>query len=234
MAGSQTDASAQNSGQQRQFQQLQQHYERQLQRSLQQIAQQANQRPSGNTAPLQTPFQVQRAGPNGPITLSIPGSQPITFDIPSESAPLIDPAKLEAQLPEAVGGLPRVRTGEDPSPSAGFRRSTARAEYMDRYASGSAEISLSDAGGMLEMVEPLINEALAQDVDEQSETGYVRTQQFQGYKGTVTFDKVQQLGRITVLVNRVFVEVTGNRVPVPELEKAVEQLDIPKLASLQP
>lgn len=223
--------------QQSQADMINRYYEQQVRESLKNIARDYGGQNASQPAVPPVPFQVQRAGPDGPVTLSIPGSDPITFDLPNRSAPLIEEEKLAAQFPPYVGRLPRVQEEEEEverTPDVSFRTSSATALYRDPATGDTATIALSDAGGMLEEVQPLMDEMMSQNINQQSETGFTRTQQFNGFQGTVAYDHQQRTGRITVLVNRVLIEITGRGLPVGDLEQAVEQLDMAKIAELQP
>ena len=70
-------------------------------------------------------------------------------------------------------------------------------------------------------------------VFETEPTGYEKTITYKGYKGMEEYDNSEKDGGIRVFVaDRFVVEVHGNQTSMDEIKKAMDEIDLKKMASL--
>lgn len=144
---------------------------------------------------------------------------------------VVDFRELKALLPEELAGLKRSSHSGEKAGMFGINVSTASAEYRD--GDQSLEVSAVDVGGVSMALAGMASWA-SMEGDRETDTGYERTTMIGGYKAFEKYDKAGKYGEVSVIVeNRFVLTVKGSNVEEKVLAKAIDQLDIKKLARLK-
>lgn len=145
----------------------------------------------------------------------------------------IDFRKLKELLPESIDGFKRVAASGEKSGAMGFTISTAEARYTG---DGDASIKLEifDTGGVAGVTTMALAAWTMADIDKETETGYEKTTELEGFKAFEKYDSERKSGELNVLVaDRYIVNVNGNNITVEQLKSVLADLDLAKLADLK-
>lgn len=138
----------------------------------------------------------------------------------------VDPAALQAFLPEAIGAYRRTEVS-----SAGMGPGGAHAE--GRYEAGdkSFRVEITDMAAMGALAG--MGAAMNVNSSRQTETGYEKTQTINGQIVTEEWDKESGDGKFgTTIASRFMVEASGQAGSIDELKAAVAAVGPEKLAAL--
>ncbi len=150
----------------------------------------------------------------------------------NEAAKSVDAKEMKALLPAALAGFKRTRSAAETQTAFGMRVSTATAEFQQEEGDGTLSIKLSDMAGMGAMAKMGM---IAQEVDEETETGFRRTATIDGFKAEEEYDTADKHGSIKLIPgSHVIVEISGSGVSFETLKAALGKLDLKKVAALQP
>ena len=144
---------------------------------------------------------------------------------------VVPAADLKALLPESIGGLKRESFEAQSGGAMGITGSTARAVY--RAGEQQISLSISDTGGMagLMALAGWANMTTDRETDQEVEKIYK-----QGSR-TVREEFRKDGSRseyMVILPNGLLVQADGNRVPLDQVKKAVEGVNLAKLEAIQP
>lgn len=142
----------------------------------------------------------------------------------------IDFRELRDLLPEDAAGLERTDVTGEKSGATGFSVSIAEADYSDGNGR-DMNITITDAGSMTSLV-TFGMAWIDMNIDRESDTGFERTDEFEGHKSFQKYDGASDpaTGEIIVLVaNRFVVKVEGTGVSFDDLRKAARSVDLAEL-----
>jgi hypothetical protein len=152
----------------------------------------------------------------------------------------VDFRELKDLLPEEVVGWKRVSHEGQRSGAAGFTVSTASALYQPedrRYT--TINIELIDTGGLGSLgglATVGMATWLSMEVDRETDSGYERTREYNGYPAYETFmAKDGEIGsaQLNIVVERRFVvQLNGADVRMEDVMSAADELDLERLADL--
>jgi hypothetical protein len=154
-----------------------------------------------------------------------------------ETVEPVDFRELKDLLPEAVVGWQRVSHEGERSGAAGFTVSTASALYQpeDRRFT-TINIELIDTGGLGGLATVGMATWLSMEVDRETDSGYERTREYNGYPAYETFmAKDGEIGsaQLNIVVERRFVvQLNGADVRMEDVMSAADELDLERLADL--
>ncbi|WP_419949433.1 hypothetical protein [Candidatus Palauibacter sp.] len=144
--------------------------------------------------------------------------------------------ELEAVLPERIDGF-RLTSREGGSGGAmGFRLSAVEAEYEgDRDA--EIEVEIMDIGALPVIGSETFAEWLSLEVDEESDRGWARTIEYEGYPAMEEFRRTDgDRGRASfsyLVESRFLVDIEGRGISVDELYEIRDRIDTEALADLR-
>ena len=138
---------------------------------------------------------------------------------------------LKELMPNSLLGMKRTNIEGQKSGMQGLSISTATAEYEE----GNKEINVSivDAGGSSLTLAGLAMWANT-EFERESDEGYERTTEIEGYKAFEQYDKNNKSGQLSVLVdNRFVVNIEGDQISEDDLRKALNDISLRKISRLQ-
>lgn len=146
---------------------------------------------------------------------------------------VVDYKVLKDMLPGDVGGMKRTEATGEKTAAMGMQISHANGRYSND-AGKSMTIKITDIGSMTGLAGMAAYAWAATEVDRESDTGYEKTANFNGYKSHEKWDKSSKSGEISVLVgNRFVTEVSGNDVDMNEMKDALTKVDLRKLDGMK-
>lgn len=144
----------------------------------------------------------------------------------------IDFRKLKDMLPIEAVSLTRKSASGEKNGAAGMTFSTATARYENADNSQNIELTVVDAGGTAMLMGMAAWSMI--EVDKEDDNGYERTTKMGDYKAYEKYNKTDKSGETSVLVkNRFIVTAKGNGIGPDDLKKAIEAIDLDKLAELK-
>ena len=143
----------------------------------------------------------------------------------------IDFRELKAMLPETIGSMKRVSAEGEKGGAMGMVVAHAQGRYEGD--GGSLEVKITDPGnlsGFAAMAALWMN----LELDRETERGYEKTGAAGGRRFHEKYDKESRSGEYTMVVgNRFMVDVHGTGVDMPEIKKAMDQMNLAKLESMK-
>lgn len=148
----------------------------------------------------------------------------------TEAKEVVDYKELKDFMPNSIIGMNRTDISGQKSGAMGQNLSTAEARYEE--GNKSLQISVVDAGGSALALAGLAMWA-NMDMSSESDDGYERTTKINGYKAFEQYDNKNESGQISVLIeDRFIVNVEGDNISAKDLKRAMDKLDLKKLARL--
>jgi hypothetical protein len=143
---------------------------------------------------------------------------------------VVDYQELQDLMPSSIIGMERTAMSGQKSGAMGQNLSTAEAAYEN--GDKSLKISAIDAGGSSFALAGLAMWADT-EVSREDANGYERTTKIDGYKAFEQYNNRDQTGQVNVLVeDRFIINVEGNNISGEELRRAMDQLNLKKLARM--
>lgn len=141
-------------------------------------------------------------------------------------------ATLKAFLPTELPGMKRTNATGERTQSMGIDMSSAEGEYSAADGSDAdVRIKLMDTGNMSESMRMGMI-WLTAEYSRETDTGYEKTTTINGCKGMEKYDTQNKEGSIQILVaDRFIVDVQGYNTTMEAIKKAVDQIDLKKLAA---
>ncbi|HEX2722757.1 MAG TPA: hypothetical protein VHM24_07560 [Gemmatimonadaceae bacterium] len=141
----------------------------------------------------------------------------------------VDYKVLKDMLPDEVAGLKRNDATGEKTAAMGMQISNAEGRYSNDKGA-SMTIKITDIGSMSGLAGMATYAWAATEMDRESDTGYEKTSNFNGFKSHEKYEKLSKSGEISVLVgNRFVAEVSGSDVDMDALKNALGKLDLKKL-----
>ena len=145
----------------------------------------------------------------------------------------VDYKVLKEMLPNEVGGMKRTEATGEKTSAMGMQISNANGRYSNEHGA-SMTIKITDIGSMTGLAGMAAYAWAATEVDRESDTGYEKTSNFNGYKSHEKWDKSSKSGEISVLVgNRFVAEADGNGIEMDALKDALSKVNLKKLDSMK-
>ena len=145
----------------------------------------------------------------------------------------VDYKVLKEMLPGDVGGMKRTEATGEKTSAMGMQISHANGRYSNDNG-GSMTIKITDIGSMTGLAGMAAYAWAATEIDRDSDTGYEKTSNFNGYKSHEKYDNSSKSGEISVLVgNRFVAEVSGNDVDMNALKDALTKVNLKKLDGMK-
>jgi roadblock/LC7 domain-containing protein len=143
----------------------------------------------------------------------------------------VDPKKLKELLPADADGLHRKEASSEKTAAMGFGISTANGRYSDDN-NASIDVNIIDVAGTGVAMMGMAAWTLA-SVDKETDDGYEKTTEYDGYKAYEKYNNKNQDGEISVMVaNRYIVEVKGSNVSIDKIKATLKDIDLDKLKGL--
>ena len=138
---------------------------------------------------------------------------------------------LKGFLPTTLVGMDRGDVNSDALTVMGVKTTEAYADYAKVSGPGDMQLSITDVGNATGPIAMVMTGWMMGQINNQSDTEYEKTTTFQGCKALEEYNNEGPSGTFTVVVaNRFVVEVSGSRVTMETLKKAMGQVDLKKLA----
>ena len=148
-----------------------------------------------------------------------------------EKKEVVDFRKLKELLPEKLAGLERTAYRGEKAGALGFNLSTASAEYGD--GNQELEATIVDFAGVVSALMGMAAWSTV-EMDREDENGYERTTKIEGYKAFEKYNSQARSGELSVLVeDRFIVTLKGRNIDEKAFRKAIEGLDMKKLARMK-
>jgi hypothetical protein len=145
----------------------------------------------------------------------------------------VDFRELKEFLPKEVEGLKRTEATGEKNGAMGFIISRAEARYSGD-GDASAHVEIFDTGGVAGVATMALAAWTMADIDKETNTGYEKTTQLEGYKGFEKYDNQSKSGELNVLVaDRFVVNVDGNNLSIKQLKNILSDIDLDKLSGLK-
>ncbi len=145
----------------------------------------------------------------------------------------VDYKVLKDMLPESIGNMRRTEATGEKTAAMGMQVSNAEGRYSSPDGA-SITLKLTDIGSMTGLAGMAAYAWAATDIDRESDSGYEKTSNFNGFKSHEKWDKNNKSGDISVLVGGRFVaEAEGNNIEMDALKDALSKLDLKKLDGMK-
>jgi hypothetical protein len=139
---------------------------------------------------------------------------------------------LKGMLPETLAGMKRTDASAEQNQAMGINMTIAEAQYEGEN-EASADLTITDIGNMTGMMRTGMTAWTMAQYDRKTDSGYEKTATFGGYKGMEEYENEGKHGTIRVFVaDRFVVELNGRGVTMDALKKALDQVDLKKIAAL--
>jgi len=192
------------------------------------------QAPASAQTPAQPPAAPAAAAANTPTDMAKLAEQQRQALIQANGGKEITAvagATLESLLPETLAGMKRTSAKSTKNQVMGVDMSHAEGQYE-----GQEEISISlqitDAGNLSGPMKMGMTAWTMAQYNRQTDSGYEKTATYGGFKGMEEYDNQSKSGTIRVFVaDRFIVELDGNNVTMDTLKKALDQIDLKKVAA---
>lgn len=143
---------------------------------------------------------------------------------------IIEAKKLKEFLPETLAGLKRTEFSSEKSGIKGWKVSTAKAGYEEE--GKRLDVVITDTGNLGGAFMGIANWAEV-EIDRESNDGYERTTTIEGHKAIEKFDRNNQTGSLTLLIeNRLILDIKGDKIEEKDFDKALKTIDIKGLSKL--
>jgi hypothetical protein len=144
----------------------------------------------------------------------------------------VDFHALEDALPANIAGLARIHVEGGSKQALGVKGANAKAVYGNGGGTPRIEIEVSDMAGVAGLMD--LASALPVTETSESDSSYEKDVTIGGRSAHERFDHASKHGELSLLVAKRFsVDLTGNGLPMDELEKALAQVDLASLESMQ-
>lgn len=145
----------------------------------------------------------------------------------------VDYKALKEMLPGDAAGMKRTEATGEKTSAMGMQISNAEGRYTND-AGASMTIKITDIGSMTGLAGMAAYAWAATDIDRESDGGYEKTANFNGFKSHEKYDTASRSGSISVLVgNRFVAEASGNGVDMNALKDALTKVDLKKLDGMK-
>ena len=186
---------------------------------------------SGDSSAGEVEEQARREEPTSPGDAVKQMEEAVEQMKSGEGVEVVDFRKLKALLPEKLAGVPLVSSSGEKAGMMGLKISQAEAEYAD--GERQFEVDIVDAGGMSMAITGMAAWA-EMEIDRESDDGYERTTTIKGHKAFESYNSKTREGKVALIVaDRFILNIEGDQIDAKDLEKAVDDLNIRKLARLQ-
>lgn len=143
----------------------------------------------------------------------------------------VETGTLKDFLPAKLAGMKRTDAAVERNQMMGVDMAVARARY--EAADSSIRIVIMDVGNLSGPMKMGMTRWTMAQYNRETETGYEKTITYKGYKGMEEYDNSEKDGGLRVFVaDRFVVEVSGNQTSIEAVKKAMDEIDLKKLASL--
>ncbi|CAN5400153.1 hypothetical protein BH09PSE6_BH09PSE6_13010 [soil metagenome] len=143
----------------------------------------------------------------------------------------IDFRTLKALLPPTLPGLDTIHSEGSTNEAVGMKSAMARAQYGNA-ANQRIDVKIEDMSSISGLL-GLAN-AVGSKTESESATGFEKNVKIGGHRVHEKYTFASQYGELEAIVGKRFVvTVTGNGLPVADLEKAMSAVDLDKLASMK-
>lgn len=140
--------------------------------------------------------------------------------------------KLKELLPERLEGMNRINIEGEKTGMAGLKYSVAKAEY--EKGDTRVDISIVDGAGFAGIINGFAAWSLV-EVDRETESGYERTTEIDGYKAFEKYDSDSKDGQLSVIMeDRFIINIEAHDLNKEGLLRDIfKELDLKKLKKLQ-
>ena len=145
----------------------------------------------------------------------------------------VDYKLLKDMLPDNAAGLKRSDATGEKTAAMGIQVSNAEGQYSDDHGK-NLTLKITDIGSMTGLAGMAAYAWAMTDMDRESDSGYEKTSNFNGYKSHEKWTKEGSYGEISVLVgNRFVAEASGSGIDMNALKDALGKLDLKKLDGMK-
>ena len=130
--------------------------------------------------------------------------------------------ELKEMLPAKMLGMERTKHEGQKVGVAGFKMSTAEAEYRD----GDKRISVTLADGAAIQIAALTTAWSMVEIDSEEGDKVTRTVNIDGHKAFYEYDSGTRRGQLSVLADQTLVTIEGSGIDGDELEEVYNDLDL--------
>jgi hypothetical protein len=146
----------------------------------------------------------------------------------------VDFRELKALLPESLPGMKRTNASGEKTSAFGMNVSQSKGDYSTEDGSKRIDITLTDIGSMTGLAGMAVFGWYYADLDRETDTGYEKTTNFNGYKAYEEYNNQNKNGKIQVLVgDRFWIEADGDGVSMDEIKNALGNINFGKLESMK-
>jgi len=139
---------------------------------------------------------------------------------------------LKGLLPEPLAGMKRTSASAERSQVIGMDTTTAEGEYEGQDGA-TLDLTITDIGNMAGALRTSMTAWASVTYDRKTATGYEKTGTYGGHKGVEEYNDEDKYGAIRVVVaDRFLIELEGNDVTMDTMKKALDEVDLKKLAAL--
>jgi hypothetical protein len=146
----------------------------------------------------------------------------------------VDFRKLKELLPESLAGMTRADASGARNKMMGIDVSNAEAVYeATDDPSKQIVVNIMDMGNVTGPMRMSMAAWSMAEFEHETDSGYEKTTTHKGYKAVEELDRESNEATFRVFVaDRFIVEVEGSNIPMETVKKAVDNIDLSKLASL--
>jgi len=143
----------------------------------------------------------------------------------------VDMGKLKEMLPAELDGMKRTNASSERNQMMGIDMAKAEANY--EAGDGSIKIAIMDMGNLSGPMRMGMAGWAMKQYSRETDSGYEKTTTYKGYKGMEEYDNNTRQGGLRLFVaDRFIVELNGYQTTMEAMKKAMDKIDLKKLAAL--
>jgi hypothetical protein len=147
------------------------------------------------------------------------------------SKELVNFRALKDLMPSSLLGMDRTTHDGEQVKAFGMELSTAKAKY--KAGSRTVEVNIVDFAGITAVLSGMASWADI-EVDRESDDGFERTLEIDGYKAFEKYDTKGKYGELSVIVDgRFVVSIKGRNLEASDMREVLRKINLKKLAKLQ-
>jgi len=145
----------------------------------------------------------------------------------------VEMGTLKGMLPAELPGMKRTDASAERNQMMGIDMAVAEARYNTEDGDGSIKVVIMDLGNLSGPMRMGMAGWTMKQYSRETDTGYEKTITYSGYKGMEKYDNNNKQGELRLFVaDRFVVELNGYQTTMDAIKKAMDKIDLKKLAGL--
>jgi len=146
----------------------------------------------------------------------------------------VDFRKLKELIPEELDGMKRTSAKGEKTNSFGIKVSQAEGDFKSEDGQQNIKLTIIDLGSMKGLTGMALFAWTMADIDKETDDGYEKTTEFEGYKAFEKYNTSSNSGDLEVIVgDRFMVKGEGWGVDMDAIHNAVRSIDLGSLEGMK-